>query len=79
MMDASIIERPIPGSGQLLPAIGVGTWETFDVYQQPNELQQLKKVLSTLYEKGGRVIDTSPMYGYAERVVGQLSSDLRRE
>lgn len=75
-MDASIIERPIPGSGQLLPVIGVGTWETFDVYQQPNELQQLKKVLSTLYEKGGRVIDTSPMYGYAERVVGQLSSDL---
>jgi diketogulonate reductase-like aldo/keto reductase len=62
--------RPIPGSGEQLPVVGMGTWRTFDVPE--NEAVSLKPVLAALFDAGGRVIDSSPMYGRAEQVVGQL-------
>ena len=62
--------RPIPASGQPLPVIGVGTWQTFD--KPSAERAPLAHVLKVLFEAGGSVIDSSPMYGAAESVVGEL-------
>ncbi|MEQ8337122.1 MAG: hypothetical protein RIA62_07240 [Cyclobacteriaceae bacterium] len=57
----SVIKRKIPSSGKMLPIVGVGTWQTFDVGTSPAERAPLKEVLKTLLEKGGSVIDSSPM------------------
>jgi aryl-alcohol dehydrogenase-like predicted oxidoreductase len=64
--------RRIPGTGQVLPVIGCGTWLGFDVGGSPQELPRRAEVLAALFEAGGSVVDTSPMYGSAERVVGDL-------
>jgi len=74
---STILKRPIPRSGELLPAVGVGTWQTFDVGAQAPERAELKEVLRLLVEGGGSVVDSSPMYGEAERVVGDLAAELR--
>ncbi len=76
-MDEKMIMRAIPSTGESLPAVGIGTWETFDVDESvTNELRQLKETLSVLNQKGGRVVDTSPMYGFSEKNVGKISTDL---
>jgi len=67
--------RRIPASGEELPAIGVGTWQTFDV-RGGSERAPLREVLRTFSEAGGRVVDSSPMYGAAESTVGDLVSEL---
>lgn len=64
--------RKIPSSGGMLPVVGCGTWRTFDVGTKPEERAPLAEVLRILFDAGGSVIDTSPMYGAAERVVGDL-------
>lgn len=64
--------RKIPSSGGMLPVVGCGTWRTFDVGKKPEERAPLAEVLKILFEAGGSVIDTSPMYGAAEGVVGDL-------
>jgi aryl-alcohol dehydrogenase-like predicted oxidoreductase len=64
--------RPIPASGKALPVIGVGTWQTFDVGASAAERSPLAEVLRVLFEAGGSVIDSSPMYGKAQGVVGEL-------
>jgi diketogulonate reductase-like aldo/keto reductase len=64
--------RKIPSTGELLPVIGCGTWRTFDVGAAPAERTPLAEVLRVLFESGGSVIDSSPMYGKAEGVVGDL-------
>jgi aryl-alcohol dehydrogenase-like predicted oxidoreductase len=71
----AMLKRPIPRSGEMLPAIGVGTWQTFDVGANAPERAELKEVLRLLVEAGGSVIDSSPMYGRAEGVVGDLSAE----
>ena len=73
----AILKRPIPRTGEMLPAVGVGTWQTFDVGVEAPERAELKEVLRLLVEGGGSVVDSSPMYGEAERVVGDLSAELR--
>lgn len=76
-LEDDMIMRTIPSTGELLPVVGIGTWETFDVDQSLSaEMKQLKDVLATLHRKGGKVIDTSPMYGFSEKNVGKLSTDL---
>ena len=64
--------RPIPSTGEALPVVGVGTWRTFDVGAKPTDRAPLAEVLRILIEAGGSVIDSSPMYGAAESVVGDL-------
>ncbi|MCF8532218.1 MAG: aldo/keto reductase [Reyranella sp.] len=64
--------RKIPSSGELLPVVGVGTWRTFDVGARPQDRAPLAEVLRILFDSGGSVIDSSPMYGAAEAVVGDL-------
>jgi diketogulonate reductase-like aldo/keto reductase len=68
-----MLKRKIPSSGELLPVVGIGTWLQFDVSDNSAEKSELLKVLSTMLEKGGTVIDCSPMYGNAESIVGELS------
>src|SRR5499427_5507854 len=64
--------RKIPSSGEMLPVVGCGTWRTFDVGTAPEQRAPLGEVLRVLFEAGGSVIDSSPMYGRAEGVVGDL-------
>jgi diketogulonate reductase-like aldo/keto reductase len=71
-----MLTRPIPKTGEPLPVVGLGTWQTFDVEMTPEELQPRREVLRTLFEAGGKVIDSSPMYGRAEAVVGVLLKDM---
>lgn len=70
--DQQIIKRAIPSSGEMLPVIGLGTSRTFDIGNNANELNNLTKVLQAFFDHGGSVIDTSPMYGASERVIGKL-------
>ena len=64
--------RIVPSSGTRLPVIGCGTWRGFDVGSQPAQLPRRADVLTALFDSGGRVLDSSPMYGSAEQVVGDL-------
>lgn len=68
--------RPIPSSGELLPVIGLGSWQQFDIGSSNAEREPLKQVLTLLHQKGGKLIDASPMYGRAEQVIGDLTTDL---
>jgi diketogulonate reductase-like aldo/keto reductase len=68
--------RRIPSSGEALPLIGVGTWQTFDVGPGAAEREPLLQTLSTLFAAGGSVIDSSPMYGRSEQVTGDLLAAL---
>lgn len=68
--------RPIPGSDASLPVIGLGTSRTFDVGDTELEREPLREVLRSFYDLGGRLVDTSPMYGHAETVVGELAEQL---
>src|SRR5687768_13665250 len=69
---AAMEKRPIPSSGALLPVVGLGTWRGFDVGPSAADRAPLVDVLDALFASGGTVIDTSPMYGEAERVLGDL-------
>ena len=71
-----MLMRAIPSSDEKLPAIGLGTWRTFDVDFTSDTRRQLEDVLSLFVKLGGRVIDTSPMYGRAEEVIGDLTATL---
>lgn len=67
-----MIERIIPSSGEAIPVIGLGTWQTFDV-DDNSRYPALKEVLQHLHSAGGRVLDSSPMYGKAEEVIGDIT------
>jgi len=69
---AMVLRRAIPSSGERIPAIGLGTWQTFDVGASAAERAPLLEVLREFAALGGRVIDSSPMYGRSEEVAGEL-------
>ncbi|KAA9000772.1 aldo/keto reductase [Affinibrenneria salicis] len=69
--------RRIPSSGEALPVIGLGTWRGFDFAPGSASYARLPGVLDALFAAGGSVIDSSPMYGLAERTVGELLSARR--
>lgn len=66
--------RKIPSTGEALPVIGMGTWSTFDVGR--GDYDSRREVLQAFFAAGGRVLDSSPMYGRAEKVVGDLLPDV---
>jgi diketogulonate reductase-like aldo/keto reductase len=72
----AILTRTIPSDGVTIPVIGLGTWQTFDVGAGPGERAPLADVLATFVELGGQVLDSSPMYGRSEEVVGDLAASL---
>lgn len=72
-----INRRAIPGSGERIPVIGLGTARTFDVNPDTAAaMEPLRGVLKNFFDGGGRLVDSSPMYGEAETVVGRLAADL---
>lgn len=66
------LRRPIPSSGEQIAVMGMGTSRTFDVGNNPDAASRLAGVLSVFFEQGGAVIDSSPMYGTSEKVLGDL-------
>ncbi|HEX7044308.1 MAG TPA: aldo/keto reductase [Burkholderiales bacterium] len=72
----TLIERAIPASGERLPVVGLGTWQTFDVGAADAARAPLREVLAEFARAGARVVDSSPMYGRAEGVVGDLAAEL---
>jgi diketogulonate reductase-like aldo/keto reductase len=73
---SAMLTRTIPSSGEKLPVIGLGTWRAFDVDLTSDIRRQLEAVLSLFVKLSGRVIDSSPMYGRAEEVIGELTAAL---
>ena len=73
------ITRPIPSTGERLPAIGLGTWLTFNVIPGPAAEAPLAAVLRTFFERGGAMVDSSSMYGFSEGVIGDLLRSTGRE
>jgi len=65
-----IVTRPIPSTGEQIPAIGLGTWLTFNVGSDEAQLAACAQVVQTFFDRGGTLIDSSPMYGSSEAVIG---------
>lgn len=68
--------RPIPSTGEAIPAIGMGTWLTFNVAPYTDARRQRVEVLRAFFAAGGRLVDSSPMYGLAEAAVGHCREQL---
>jgi diketogulonate reductase-like aldo/keto reductase len=64
------LARPVPSSGEALPAVGLGTWITFNVGNDRALREQSTAVMRAFFEAGGRLIDSSPMYGSSQDVLG---------
>jgi aryl-alcohol dehydrogenase-like predicted oxidoreductase len=73
------IKKTIPGSGEPLSVIGMGTSRTFDAGDDPALRQQLTDVLQAFFDNGGQLIDSSPVYGSAEQVLGDLLKNVRNK
>ncbi|HEX5045199.1 MAG TPA: aldo/keto reductase [Candidatus Polarisedimenticolaceae bacterium] len=71
-----MITRTIPSTREALPVIGLGTWQTFDVGRSAEERAPLQEVLAAFAAAGGKLVDSSPMYGRAEVVLGDLAAEL---
>ena len=67
---AQIATRPIPSTGEPVPIIGLGTWITFNVGNDPMLLDECAAVMAAFFEAGGRMIDSSPMYASAQPTIG---------
>jgi diketogulonate reductase-like aldo/keto reductase len=65
------LTRPIPSTGEAIPRVGLGTWITFNVGQDPPARAQCAQVMRAFFEAGGRLIDSSPMYGSSQGVIGE--------
>lgn len=76
MADAAMITRPIPSTGEKMPVIGLGTWQVFDVGGDDRARQPLRAVLREFVGAGAKMIDSSPMYGKAEAVTGDLIGEM---
>lgn len=66
------IQRAIPSSGERLPIVGLGTYRTFNVGDDPAELEPLRQVTELFFEQGGTVVDSSPQYGPSETAFGHV-------
>lgn len=72
---APLIHGRIPSTGEKVPAVGLGTWQTFDVGEHGEQRAHLAQVLRLFHGAGGRIIDSSPMYGSSEEVFGDLATE----
>jgi diketogulonate reductase-like aldo/keto reductase len=73
------LTRSIPSTGERIPLIGMGTWITFDVARDTDARNQRVEVLRAFFERGGGMIDSSPMYGQAEEVIGYCLERLEEQ
>ena len=67
-----MLTRTIPGTDESIPVIGLGTYEVFDIAGSAAEIETRKEIVDLLLEKGGSLVDSSPMYNRAEKVVGDI-------
>jgi diketogulonate reductase-like aldo/keto reductase len=72
----SLMKRTIPRSGEQIAAIGLGTWQVFDVAGDTKGRAEARDALATFARLGGQLIDSSPMYGSSETVAGHLAAEL---
>ena len=70
--------RVIPSSGERLPVVGLGTWITFNVGRDRTLRDNCIAVMKAFFEGGGRLIDSSPMYGSSQEVIGEGLARLNR-
>jgi diketogulonate reductase-like aldo/keto reductase len=77
MAEPVMITRPIPSTGEAMPVVGLGTWPIFDVGTDDVSRRPLLEVTKGLVAGGGEMIDTSPMYGRSEAVVGDIVATLK--
>jgi diketogulonate reductase-like aldo/keto reductase len=75
---AAPITRPIPSTGEQLPVVGLGTWITFNVGDDAELREECAAVMRAFFREGGRVIDSSPMYGSSQSVIGAGLEELGR-
>lgn len=76
--NAVMLTRPIPSSKEQLPVVGLGTWQTFDVpLSDAAGVEKLTRTVRALYDAGGRVVDSSPMYGRSEETFGAIADRLK--
>jgi diketogulonate reductase-like aldo/keto reductase len=68
--NATILTRPIPSTKEALPLVGLGTWITFNVGEDRQLLDECAAVMAAFFEAGGRMIDSSPMYGSSQPAIG---------
>lgn len=73
---SSLMQRAIPKTGELLPVIGLGTYRTFNVGDDPSELDPLKRVTDLFFQRGGTVVDSSPNYGPSEAAFGHVARQI---
>jgi diketogulonate reductase-like aldo/keto reductase len=76
MAETAMITRAIPSTSEAMPVVGLGTWPVFDVGTDEAARRPLREVVKALVDAGGRMIDTSPMYGRSEGVVGDIVAGL---
>lgn len=75
--EQTLATKAVPSTRERIPVIGMGTWQTFDIGRGSEERARLRTVLQTFFDRGGRLIDSSPMYGRSEGVVGDLLPQVR--
>ncbi len=75
--ETSLNARPVPATGEMLPVMGLGTWKVFDVSGSRASRAPLEEVLRDFAALGGRLVDTSPMYGRSEEVIGDIAATLQ--
>ena len=71
------LSKPIPSTGEALPVVGLGSWITFNVGTDPAGRDASYQVVRAFFDEGGRLIDSSPMYGSSQPVIGEALSRLR--
>jgi diketogulonate reductase-like aldo/keto reductase len=74
----AILTRPIPSTGEVLPVVGLGSWITFNVGDDPAARDACAEVMRNFAEAGGKMIDSSPMYGSSQKVIGYGLDKLNR-
>lgn len=77
--DAALLKKPIPGTGESLPAIGLGSWQTFNVGNDREALDRCAAVIGRFFALGGTVIDSSPMYGSSQPAIGNALAKLGKQ
>ncbi|TDJ37621.1 MAG: aldo/keto reductase [Gammaproteobacteria bacterium] len=70
-----MLTRTIPGTDESIPVVGLGTWDVFDVAGSREEIEARKEIIGMLLDRGGSVIDSSPMYNRSEKIVGDIINE----
>lgn len=79
LRQAAVLSRAIPSSGERIPAVGLGSWITFNVGDDAAARAQCAEVVKAFFEAGGKLIDSSPMYGSSQGVIGNALQRLSAE